>query len=95
MTQRLVLTITDDQHALLSAVAQREGGSAEQWVLSNALGLAAMVADELRIRIEPRRSPRRDEGAESNPTTAHMMSCPHCRIETRAVKTCDNCDRRL
>ncbi len=95
MTRRLVLTITDEQHLLLAAVAGREGGSVEQWLLTNALGVAEIAADDLGIRLAPRRSPRRDEGAESNPTTAHMVTCPHCRIATRAVKTCDNCDRSL
>lgn len=89
------LSLTDDQHALVTAVSARDAQTPEQWIVQHALGLAELYADEMRVRIGPRRSPRRDAGATTNPTSAHMMVCPHCRIETRAAKTCDNCERAL
>lgn len=92
----ICVRLTDEQKKLFLAVARRDNQTIEQWVLSNAWALAQLYADELGVRLDARKSPRRDEGAvPRGVSTSGLVKCPHCKIPTRAVDTCDNCDRSI
>ncbi len=89
MTHLVVITLTNAEHRALLELAARAGITIEEWVHRAAVDVASGLSDA--------RSPRRDEGAKVRPwgSTPPLVVCGHCRMATRPVKTCDNCERAL
>ncbi len=86
MTHLILITLTNAERRALLELAARDDVTIEEWVHRAAMGAVTDL-----------RSPRRDEGAKSRPwgTTPPLVVCGHCRMETRPVKTCDNCEGTL
>ncbi len=89
MTHMVVATFTSSQYRILFALAARDGVTVERWVEQ-----AAVAASESDSG-EPR-APIRNAAAKAPcGITTTLVVCGFCKLQTRPVATCDNCERPL
>lgn len=89
-----VVNFTNAERETLLLLAARDEVSIEEWVRRAALIMAGRSA-ELRVRSPSRRTENSMRRRSARETTPPLVKCRYCHLDTRPVKTCDNCARPL